>query len=332
MMENKLYSKQEVIDFINQGRVLLLSGSEKALSDLPAGKWISGTTPYFMDTVGKINEDMIFVDDFTLIAKNAKVATYDKNSIKDIAVHGFQNGFIVVTMPIETDVYYEFSNYSLEYESIFNNPVVGYVSCMKLEDYGKVKSKTGSGINGKLSEELASVLYVELPDHLAARAEIINLDTIDESTPEIVFPKNGFVQSDCTIDGKSGNISEYFENVVKPKLGGYTQLITSQNGALINRDPKVVNVKTGETSFYSPIYAGDVYHLVKNGLNYRQLFNEKLKAKHADIAACISCVSYFFGGNFMGSNIVKNGVYAFGEIAYQILNKTIVTLEIDNVD
>lgn len=330
-MENKLYSKQEVIDFIEAGRVMMLSGSEQALAGLPKGKWIAGTSPYFMDGVGKCNEEKIFVDDFTLIAKNSKVATYDKNTIQNIAKNGFKNGFVLVTMPIETDVYYTFSDNSLEYEGMFDNPVVGYVACMRMDQYGKVKSKTASGIDGQLSEELASVLYVELPDHLAARTEIMNFDTIDEETPTIVFPKTSFVQSDCLIDGKPGNISDYFEHTVKPKLGGYTQLITSQNGALINRDPKVVNCETGETSFYSSIYAGDEYHLVKNGADYFAMFNDTLKAKKADIATCISCVSYFFGGNFTDRSIVKNGVYAFGEIAYQILNKTIVTLEIDNV-
>ena len=32
-----------------------------------------------------------------------------------------------------------------------------------------------------------------------------------------------------------------------------------------------------------------------------------------------------------GKSIIQNGCYAFGEIAYQLLNKTIVTLEIDRM-
>ena len=72
-MTNKIFTKQEVINLINAGHVMLLSGSDKALSNLPKGKWVAGTTPYFMDGTGKVDEENIFVDDFTDIAKNAKV-------------------------------------------------------------------------------------------------------------------------------------------------------------------------------------------------------------------------------------------------------------------
>ena len=330
-MESKLYTKEEVIDFINAGRIMLLTGSEKALSGLPKGNWIAGTSLYVVDYEGKSEEEKIFVDDFTLIAKSCKVAVYDKNNIKDIAVNGFDNGFAVVTMPIDSEVYYEFSINALSFDSMFKNPVVGYVAATKFEDYGKKSPKTSSGLDGNLTSDLAVVLYVELPDYLTARAEIENFETIDTNTPEIVFPKDGFTQSECTIDGKPGNIADYFENVVKPKLGGYTQMITSQNGALINRDVKIVDTKKGEVTFFSPTYAGDKYFLVKNGADYLKMFNDKLGSKRSDIATCFSCISYFFGGNFEGRHVVKNGVYAFGEIAYQLLNKTIVTLEIDRV-
>ncbi|MBQ3655540.1 MAG: hypothetical protein II956_01675 [Bacteroidales bacterium] len=330
-MESKLYSKAEVVDFINAGRIMLLSGSPKALEGLPQGKWIAGSTPYFVDGVGVTDEDKIFVNDFTLIAKNAKVAVYDAKNIQDIAVNGYDNGITLVSIPIDTDVYYTFANNSMRYQDIFKNPVVGYIAATKLEEYGKAKPFTATGIDGKLTSEKAVVLYVELPEYLSARTEIENFDTIDEQTPEIIFPKDGFVQSDCLIDGKPGNIAEYFENVVKPKIGGYTQMITSQNGALINRDTKIVDTKKGEVTFFSPVYAGDKYHLVKNGQDYLKMFNDNLSVKRTDVVACFSCVSYFFGGDFTGKKVVTNGNYAFGEIAYQLLNKTIVTLEIDRI-
>ncbi|MBQ5549977.1 MAG: hypothetical protein IIT32_02845 [Bacteroidales bacterium] len=333
-MTNKIFTKQEVINLINAGHVMLLSGSDKALSNLPKGKWVAGTTPYFMDGTGKVDEENIFVDDFTDIAKNAKVEVFDTADVHNIAKHGYDNGFIVMSLPIDTEIYFEFSNKSLEYEGIYNNPLVGFVACCNFNDYGnfgQLKTFVGAGNYGQLFHNKAVALYVELPDNITARAEIINLDTIDYSTPKVVFPKTSFFQSDCTIDGKPGNIAEYMEKYVKPRMGGngYTQMITSQNGALINRDPKVVDLAKGTTSFFSPAYAGDEYYLVKPGNDYLAMFNEALKAKKSEIVACFSCISYFFGGSFEGKSIIKNGCYAFGEIAYQLLNKTIVTLEID---
>ena len=330
-MKNKLYSKQEVIDFINAGKVMLLTGSDKALADLPKGNWIGGTSYYFVDTIGTAGDDKIFVDDYTLVTQNCKTAVYDETNIQDIAKNGFKNGFVVVVLPIDSPVYYTFANKALEYDSMFDNPVVGFVAATKMEDYGKKSPKTVSGIDGILSDQKAVVLYVELPEFLAARAEIENFDTIDEDTPTIVFPKNGFVQSECTINGKQANIADYFENTIKPRLGGYTQMITSQNGALINRDVKIVDPKKGEVTFFSPVAAGDEYHLVKNGADYIGMFNNSLGAKRSDVLTCFSCVSYYFGGKFEDRNVCVNGIYAFGEIGYQLLNKTIVTLEIDKV-
>ena len=334
-MSNRLFKKEEVVDLIKAGHVMLLSGSDKALAGLPAGKWIAGTTPYFMDGVGKVDEENIFVDDFTSIAKDAKVAVFDTTNIHEIATKGFGNGFIVMSLPIDTEIYFQFSNNSLEYEGIYDNPLVGFVACCNFNDYGNfgsLKTFVGAGTDGKLLPDKAVALYVELPDNITARAEIINLDTIDYDTPKVVFPKTSFFQSDCLIDGKPGNIAEYMENYVKPRMGGkgYTQMITSQNGALINRDPKVVDMEKGTASFFSPAYAGDEYYLVKPGNDYLKMFNDALKAKgNTEVVACFSCISYFFGGSFEGKSICKNGCYAFGEIAFQLLNKTIVTLEID---
>ena len=90
-MTNKIFTKQEVINLINAGHVMLLSGSDKALSNLPKGKWVAGTTPYFMDGTGKVDEENIFVDDFTDIAKNAKVEVFDTADVHNIAKHGYDN-------------------------------------------------------------------------------------------------------------------------------------------------------------------------------------------------------------------------------------------------
>ena len=95
-MENKLYSKAEVEGFIKAGKVMMLSGSDKALSGLPKGNWIGGTTPYVVDKVGKVDEENIFVYDFTEIATNSKIAVFDKNNIKDIAKSGVGNGYFLL--------------------------------------------------------------------------------------------------------------------------------------------------------------------------------------------------------------------------------------------
>lgn len=352
-MKNKLYTIKEVTDFINQGKVMLLTGSDKTLAHLPKGKWIAGTGPYVMDGIGKINADgygvkgkfdpkagpyvveqaqpseLIFVDDFTDYAEEVRIEELDETNIHEIAKRGYENGFVVVTFPIESKVYTEFANNSLNYEDIFNNPVVGYVSGCLFEDIGKVRPKIATGINGKLTDSKAAVMYIKLPANKIARTEIMNFDTINPDSPQIVFPKTSFVQTDCTVDGKPANIADVLESI-KAKIGYYPQLITDMNGALVNRDIKIVDLQKKEVSFFSPVYEGDVYARVKENDNYQKCFNDQL-VKKKNVIACFSCASYFMAGKFEGKTIDFNGVYAFGEIGYQLLNKTIVTLEIDEV-
>ena len=56
---------------------------------------------------------------------------------------------------------------------------------------------------------------------------------------------------------------------------------------------------------------------------------DRMPGRKTDVIACVSCTSYFLQGDFEYRHIDFNGVYTFGEIAYQLLNKTIVTLEVD---
>lgn len=327
-MKNGLYSKEKVIEFIKQGRIMHLCGNENTLKDLPKGNWIAGMTPYFMDNVGKICGNMIYVDDFSFIAEECETVTFDETNISEIAKRNkYANGFIFVVLPIDSPVYYTFASHSLEYANIYDNPVVGYVSSTLLEEYGQKQPKVAIGSEGVLYGDKAAVMYVKISDRLRVRAEIMNFDTIDDATPSLLFPKTGFAQNDCLIDGKPGNIASYLE-AVKGKIGHYPQLITSQNGALVNRDVKSVNVETGEAVFFSPAYEGDVYYIVKPNNDYLATFNRRLGRK-TDVIACMSCTSYFLQGDFEYRHVDFNGVYTFGEIAYQLLNKTIVTLEVD---
>lgn len=329
-METRLYTTSEVASFIQEGRVMLLTGMENALRKLPKGKWIGGTSPYFMDTIGKVNDDLIMVDDFTDCAKNVAFDHFDDETIGNLFEHQYANGFTVLVLPFDSAVHKAFANRALhDIPGMFDNPLVGYVSCCHLEDFGKAKTYTVFGADGELSESQAVAMHVELNDGLVARTEIMNFDVIDETTPTIVFPKTSFVQSECTIDGKPANVVDYLLEYRKQR-GQVVPLIARCGGALINRDIREIDEVNKTVSFFSPAEKGDEYRMSKPNGDYQKLFNEGLSQK-SNVAACFSCTSYFGGGQFEGKSINQNGVYAFGEIGYQLLNKTIVTLEIDKM-
>lgn len=328
-MERKSYTKNEVIKFISEGKIMVLSGSEKMLEQLPKGNWIGGTTPYFMDKNGGVfTEDRIFVDDLTEIATDFKIVKCTKDTIKNIGINSFKNGFTILIIPADSDTHFEFGINALNYDKIFINPVVGYISGINLNNLGQETPKV---FNGQLKEKISNdgiALHIKLPDNKVARAEILNLDTIDRNSPEIKFPKTSFVQSECTINGKKANIAEYL-NEIKYKQG--LPIIANYNGALINRDIKIIDKDKKEVTFYSPVFEDETYYLANVIDDYYELFQKKLKTEELNIPYSIVCVSYYLLGNLENKKIQTEGVFTFGEIAYQLLNQTLVFLEIDEI-
>ena len=265
-MERKLYTIDEVISFILEGKKLVLTADESSLDKLPKGNWIGGTSPYFMDeTEGVFTKNKIFVDDFTDLAKNFKIEAYNKNTLKNIASNSYKNGFVLLIIPNDTEVHTEFAINSLSYKNIFNNPVVGYIAGYDLKNI--TKSKVYNGLDLQNNNDNAISIHIELPDNKIARAEIVNLDTIDKSSPEIKFPKNSFVQSACTIDGKEMNIAEFF---IQNNYNGLP-IIANNNGAFINKDIRKIDSEKNKVLFYSPVFSDESYYLVNIIDNYKKI-------------------------------------------------------------
>lgn len=328
-MERKLYTLEEVKNFISQGKIMVLSASEKMLDLLPKGNWIGGTSPYFMNIDGgKFTEDKIFVDDLTEIAKDFKIERYTKDSIKNIGKNSFKNGFSVLLIPADSDTHFEFGINALTYEDIFLNPVVGYITGINLD---KIGEETPKVYNGQTNEKITNdgiALHIELPANQVARAEILNLDTIDPNSPEIKFPKTSFTQSECTINGQKANIADYLTQI-KYKQG--LPIIANYNGAIINRDIKIIDTDKKEVVFYSPVFENETYYLANVIDDYYELFQKKLKKENLNIPYSVICVSYYLLGNLENKKIQTEGVFTFGEIGYQLLNQTVVFLIIDEV-
>jgi len=331
-IESKLYTRAEVEKFIKLGKILHLSGHPSLLTNLPKGNWIAGTCPYFAhNNEGLISDDLIFVDDFTDICKSVELKTFDETNIKDVAKKDF-NGFIFLILPIDSPTMLEYTVHSMEYENLFMNPVFGYIAATTVERSGRDKTYCGIGTTGELSSQKAAAMYVELNEGLTARAEVIYLDTPDTTTPVIEFPKTGDVQSDCLLDGKPGNIADFL-STIGHQGSHYCDLVSDLGGAIICKGIKYVDSVSREVGFFNPPFVGDKYHVAKADVDYADEFNRVIADKRAKthLQMYIGCANYYLGGNLTGRKIDMNGLFGFGEIVYQIVNKTFVTLEIDGV-
>ncbi len=351
-MRRQLYNIDEVSQFIEEGRHLVISGGEEILSKLPKGNWIGGTSTYFMNIDQGISTNKkVFVDDLTDIGTNYNIKLYDQSDIKNIANDAFDNGFTILIIPIDSDVYKEFSLNSLSYDKVFNNPIVGFISgVLENEVIEKTEANDAdiiteeqiiknankiispavfSGIKVQKYLNFAIAIHVELPDNKIARAEILNVETIDSNSPTITFPKTSFVQSDCLINGEKQNIADF---LIKKGYETNYNIVADYNGSIVSRDVKEINPLKRQVSFFSPVFDDEVYYLANRIDDYKELFdNRLLYSNKANIPYSCICISYYMKGNLNKQKINMEGVFGFGEIAFHTLNRTLVFLEIDEL-
>ncbi len=327
-MKKQLYTVEEVNSLIKAGRKLIVTADEVLLDKLDEGDWIAGTIPYFMtDEGGILTNEKLFVNDLTEVGKNFKFEQYNAKNIHNITTNSFGNGFTIVILPLGSEIHACFSLNSLNYTDILINPVLGFVSGFNLNDTNNPSAYTYFGGNKEKSNAAGVVLHIELPENEVARVEIINPNSIDENSPEFIFPTTSFEQSDCKINGEDGNIADYLISIDHHSLS--IPLISSTNGALINRDVQFIDKANRKVSFYAPLYSDEKYRLAKKSDDFAALLVDKMKIdKNISPYSCL-CVSFYLLGNLENKIVNINGAFTFGEIAYQLLNQTTVFLLID---
>ncbi len=327
-MESQLYSVEKVKDFINEGRVLALAGDERLLSQLPQGAWIGGTIPYFMDIdKGKFSKDMIYVNELEDAQNGVSIITYDEHNIDYLVKDAYDNGFTLLIIPPFQKIHHDFALKAEELEGLYNNPVIGWVCGMDLNSNDI--PYTFNGLTGEKYTDKAIAMHVELPENKFAQIEIFNIFERDENSPEIEFYVDSFDVVNCLIDGKETNLAEYISN---HKLDIKLPLIADYSGASINVSIKEVDVENGLVSFYAPVFQGKKYKFAKPIDDYVRSFEVKTLNYNSEAVFSCNCILNYLYGELENKKINKiKGPITFGEIAYQLLNQTLVSLSVDEL-
>lgn len=98
------FTLEETKKIISEGRVLHIAADDSLLKQLPKGKWIAGTTPYFItDEGGVLCKDKLFVNKIDL-AEDCKVEVHDKNSVLNVTGNAYENGMIFMVIPFASEV------------------------------------------------------------------------------------------------------------------------------------------------------------------------------------------------------------------------------------
>ncbi|SIS49268.1 DUF6976 family protein [Phaeovulum vinaykumarii] len=326
-MKNEMLSVPEVSARIREGAVMVIAGDETLLAQLPRGAWIGGTTVYFVtDTGGAVVRDRLFVTTFAE-ASGATPRYLPHGSLSHIADGYVTGGFTMIMIPAFSLAHSEFAVAGQEYPGLFDQPLAGWVTGVHLDEIGTRAPKVFDGATGMAHDEGVVLLHVALPEGRMVDLDILNIFAQgDNADLSFTFPESGFSTRKATVNGAEVDFAAYVaQNGIDTRL----PLVANYAGALVNVSIRDVNPDTGEVSFYAPVVAGVEYRLAGALGNYAEAFAEGAEGKGEGQYSCNCILNYLYGdleGKRTGS---FTGPVTFGEIAYILLNQTLVRLDIN---
>lgn len=320
-----LVNLEQAIKLINEGKVLHIAADESLLEQLPKGKWIGGTTPYFITDEGGVTcKEKLFVDEIDC-AVDYKIKAYDKSDIFDITNDAYPNGLTFLLMPFASDVAIYYANEAPYSDDLLMNPTVGWITGFDLSTDASAKVYDGS-LAASYGDK-AVALHVCLPDDKLASLGIVNIFDIDDINTKIEFTEDTLSVKSCLINGQETILADYIrENNINTQL----PIVANYNGSLINVSIKSISEEDKTVELYAPVFSGKEYHFAKPVSDYASSFVEQLE-RVKDISPIFSCnciLNYLYGELDGKSTPPFAGPVTFGEIAYHLLNQILVYAEI----
>jgi hypothetical protein len=324
-MKRDLKTVEEASKAISSGKPLLLAGDEAVLRKLPRGNWVGGTIPYFMSEDGGVHStDRVHVTELPEFAGKTQIKLYDPASLPSVAREAPEYGISFIIVPASSPVHLTFAENAPGYDEIFMRPLVGWIAGVSLDQIGKVTPKVFSGATGEVNDNAAAVMHVELPKTKAARIKIINVFEQGDGDA-IYFDQTGFSAKEALINGKRVSFSTYLAD---KKADTRLPLVADYYGAMINTSFQSVDAAAGVVNFYAPVFKGLRYKIARPISNYSEAFAKAAVSPKQEPAFCCNCILNYVYGELEGKKTgAFRGPITFGEIAYQLLNQTLVYLE-----
>ena len=325
---NELISVQAASELIEKGLALSIAGPEAALDQLPQGEWIGGTIPYFMLASGGavVTDARVFVTDLSSLGR-VSIQSYGADELQGICANAPENGFSIAIIPAGSAAHQRFAAEAANYEGAFLKPTVGWISGVHLSQLGSVTPKVYDGRSAQKYENRAVVAYVTLPDERLASVEIVNLFEPDDGDV-LRFDSTSFEVDSCQVNGRRVNFAQYIRE--RRLDGGTLPLVGNFAGAHLNVSLQTVGEAGGKVQLYAPVFTDVDYRFARPVGDYAAAFRARLAQQQADgIVWSCNCILNFLFGDLEGKAIGGlGGPVTFGEIAYQLLNQTLVAVRI----
>ena len=329
MVRRHLLEVEEVAGLIARGDALMLAGDERALARLPPGRWIGGTIPYFMtEGGGVVDRRRVFAEALPPGFECVRVSRYDADEISGVYRDLPARGMGIVIVPSASRTHLAFALNAPRYDRFATAPLFGWVSGVHLSDIGVATPKVFDGPTGEALEHQAVVMHVSIPPSKVAELSILNIFE-KGSGPAVTFPSTGFSATTANIGGERRNFAEYIDET---GLDTRAPLVADYCGANVNVSFLAVDRRGREVHFYAPVFADVVYHHAKPLGDYVGAFVSALPSGLGErLALSCNCVLNYIHSGLEGrrtGDIV--GPMTFGEIAYQLLNQTMVYVTVSD--
>ncbi|MEI4484788.1 hypothetical protein V8J36_01175 [Frigidibacter sp. MR17.14] len=325
-MRNEMLSPAEAAAKIEAGAVMVIAGDEALLRALPRGKWIGGTSVYFVTEAGGcVDRERLFCTTFDS-ATDAKVRHLDVETLPAIAEGYLSNGVTFIMLPAFSLAHSEFAVAGSGFPGLFDQPLVGWVTGVHLDEIGKRSPLVIDGATGAAQDEGAVLLHVALPDSKTINLDILNIFSQgDAAEDSFLFDTDGFSATTVKVNGVERRFAEYItETGLDPQL----PLVANYAGALINVSIQSVDQATGEVKFYAPVVHGVEYRQARPVGNYVEAFAAGAGSAGEGEFSCNCILNYLYGGLEGHKTGGYTGPVTFGEIAYILLNQTMVHLDV----
>jgi len=323
-----LISYETASQLIESGRLLHIAGTEALLKKLPKGKWIGGSTEYFMAKEGgKVSGDLLFVTDFTKtksVYEKFKIQSYNEKNIRKVSSDAYENGFTILIVPFDSAVHKEYAQNAAGYENMFMRHIAGWIAGLNLNKQEQTPVAV-NGFTGEVFSDRAVALHLLTKEDKTVSVNIINIFEPDTNAPIIEFAEEGFHVKKCLINGKELVFADY---LAKYKIDTKIPIVGDYSGSVVNISFK--SIENGVVNFYAPVFQGIKYRLAKPVSDYVALFNKRISENTDETSAfSCNCILNFLYGNLENNKIdAFVGPITFGEIAYQLVNQTLVYVSV----
>ena len=322
----RLMSVELASELIRSGHCYSVAGDEALLRQLPAGNWIGGTIPYFLgQDGGQTTQSAVFLAPLPYSPVAPLITTYDEASLPQVCLDGPDNGFSLIVIPAFSDIHTSFARNAPDYDDMYVKPLVGWISGIHLDQMDR---QTPLAVNGQtlaFERDKAVVLHMPLPANLVARIDILNLFQQGQGD-SIRFGNTGFRIDDCTVNGQPMRIADYIK---QHHIDTRLPLVADYHGAMVNASIKGGR-DDGGMDMYAPVFEGVEYRFAAPVADYVAAFEAQMPQHQSPASFACNCILNYLYLDLEGKRIPDMwGPMTFGEIAYQLLNQTLVYLRVE---